>query len=276
MSFTMSLYRTLCLSGLLLGTAGLASCGSSTPDSTDTCSNAKKDAPETDVDCGGGSSCARCGDGKSCSTGSDCQSGQCTGGVCMAAPTCALLDKQLLTNPDAEAGSAAADQGTLITIPGWTSTTQFTVIGYGNAGGFPSLTDPGPPQRGKNFFTGGNTTPASASQSVDLSACGSLIDAGSLKFDFSAYIGGLDTQGDEAVVVADFRSAASASLGKVTLGPVTVADRQNKTALLLRQGALSVVPGGARSLVITMTSTRTTGAGTDGYVDNISAVLSKK
>lgn len=277
MSFTMTLPRILCISGLLLSAASFAACGAPpTTPNTNTCSNGTKDATETDADCGGSSSCARCAVGKACTVNSDCQSNQCTSGVCAtASASCPLIGQQLLENPGAEDGQAAADQGTLITIPGWTSTTQHTVIAYGNPNGFPSTTDPGPPQRGKNFFTGGNTTPSSASQSVDLSACGAAIDAGSLKFDFSAYIGGLNTQGDNAMVVADFRNANS-SLGNVTLGPVTLAERKNVTELLLKQGSLATVPSGARTLVVTMTSTRTDGTGNDGYVDNLSAIVTNK
>lgn len=270
MSFMMSLHRTLWVSGLFLSAASFAACGSTASDTT-MCSNGTKDAMETDVDCGGSSTCSRCGAGKVCSANSDCQSNQCVNGTCSAC----TLGVQLLTNPDAEAGQAASDQGTPITIPGWASTTGHTVIAYGNTGGFPTVTDPGPPQRGKNFFTGGNSTPSSASQTVDLNACSALIDSGSLKFDFSAYIGGYSTQGDSAVVVADFRSAGS-SLGKLTLGPVTLSDRNNMSGLLLRQGALNTVPSGARSLVVTMTSNRTDGTGNDGYVDNLSAILSHK
>lgn len=277
MPFTMILHRTLLISGLLLSAASFTACGSPpmTPN-MDTCSDGKKGATETDVDCGGSSTCARCAVGKACTANSDCQNNQCTSGTCAAStPTCPLVGQQLLINPGAEDGKAATDQGTLITIPGWTSTTQHTVIAYGNPNGFPSTTDPGPPQRGNNFFTGGNTSPSSASQSVDLSACSALIDAGSLKFDFSAYIGGLATQGDSAVVVADFRDAKS-SLGNVTLGPVTLAERKNVTELLLKQGSLATVPSGARTLVVTMTSTRTDGMGNDGYVDNLSAIVSNK
>lgn len=277
MSFTMFLHRTLCISGLLLSAASFTACGSpSMTPNMNTCSNGTKDATETDVDCGGSSTCARCAVGKSCTANSDCQNSQCTSGTCApATSSCPLVGQQLLINPGAEDGQAAADQGTLITIPGWTSTTQHTVIAYGNPNGFPSTTDPGPPQRGKNFFTGGNATPSSASQSVDLGACSATIDAGSLKFDFSAYIGGLNTQGDSAVVVAEFRDAKG-SLGNVTLGPVTSAERNNVTELVLKQGSLATVPSGARTLVVTMTSTRTDGMGNDGYVDNISAIVSNK
>jgi len=37
---------------------------------------------ETDVDCGGTNACPRCGIHQSCAVGSDCQSGNCMGGVC--------------------------------------------------------------------------------------------------------------------------------------------------------------------------------------------------
>lgn len=262
------------------------------------CDDGIRTGDETGPDCGGSTCTGRCGfrqgcaassdcaqglacesvqrvclrdTGKSCTGHSECKSNLCMNGTCSAC----TLGQQLLVNPDAEAGPAAPDQGTLISIPGWTSTSQFTVIDYGNPGGFPSATDAGPPVRGKNFFAGGNVTPSSASQTVDLSACAAAIDAGSLKFDFSGWLGGLDSQGDKATVVAEFRNGAS-SLGSVTLGPVTVTDRNSITGLLLRQGSLATVPSGARSLVVTMTSTRTAGTGTDGYVDNLSAVLSLK
>jgi hypothetical protein len=53
------------------------------------CGNAVKDGSETDVDCGG-SQCGKCQNGWFCSVGTDCKSGACSGGVCVAAnPTCA-------------------------------------------------------------------------------------------------------------------------------------------------------------------------------------------
>ena len=276
-----------CLSGLWNGRTCVAS----------TCTDNVKGGDEGDRDCGG--SCpARCGFGQgcaasadcagglacqsarsvclraagmACSASGDCQSNNCQGGTCSACP----IGVELLVNPDAEAGPAAPDQGTAVTVPGWTTTTGHTVIAYGAAGGFPGLTDPGPAQRGKNFFSGGNVTPSIASQSVDISACSAAIDAGSLKFDLSGYLGGFETQDDNAVVVADFRSGAG-SLGTVTIGPVRASDRGNVTGLLLRQGALATVPSGARTLVVTMTSTRTGGVGNDGFVDNLSARFSSK
>lgn len=50
------------------------------------CSDATKNGDESDVDCGG-TVCAACVDGKICQSASDCQSGVCTGNVCVA-PSC--------------------------------------------------------------------------------------------------------------------------------------------------------------------------------------------
>src|SRR5262245_8881898 len=45
------------------------------------CSNGVIDAPETDVDCGGGT-CAKCGAGKKCSVAADCEGGSCLASTC--------------------------------------------------------------------------------------------------------------------------------------------------------------------------------------------------
>ena len=50
------------------------------------CTDGVRNSAETDVDCGGTGSCARCPSGLNCGVASDCRSGICTGGKC-AAPT---------------------------------------------------------------------------------------------------------------------------------------------------------------------------------------------
>ncbi len=50
------------------------------------CDDGEQNGLETDVDCGGGE-CAPCPEGGMCTTGTDCESGSCVGGVC-AAPSC--------------------------------------------------------------------------------------------------------------------------------------------------------------------------------------------
>jgi hypothetical protein len=53
-----------------------------------TCSDAVRNANETDIDCGGGT-CPTCANGKHCQVNGDCQSGVCTAGTqTCAIPTC--------------------------------------------------------------------------------------------------------------------------------------------------------------------------------------------
>ncbi len=54
-----------------------------------TCEDQVVNGGETDEDCGGSTSCARCGVGKLCEANSDCKSGLCADtGLCEAIPTC--------------------------------------------------------------------------------------------------------------------------------------------------------------------------------------------
>jgi hypothetical protein len=63
------------------------------------CANGNQDFGETDVDCGGQTSCARCDDGKACKHDWDCSSALCLappgepGALRCAAPTCDDLRK---------------------------------------------------------------------------------------------------------------------------------------------------------------------------------------
>jgi len=56
------------------------------PTACPSCTDGIRNDEETGVDCGGGS-CGACGVGGGCNTGSDCESGLCTNGVCEH-PTC--------------------------------------------------------------------------------------------------------------------------------------------------------------------------------------------
>ena len=65
---------------------GKLSLSKGVPTACPTCTDGTKNGDETGVDCGG-PTCAACGTGGGCVTGSDCQSGLCTNGVCEY-PTC--------------------------------------------------------------------------------------------------------------------------------------------------------------------------------------------
>ncbi len=66
---------------LFLAIVFVMGCGGGDP-----CSNGAQDGDETDVDCGGGT-CGACMAGMGCRLGTDCQSGFCTNGKCVA-PLC--------------------------------------------------------------------------------------------------------------------------------------------------------------------------------------------
>lgn len=100
-----------------------------------------------------------------------------------------------------------------------------------------------------------------------------LIDNQTMRFNFSAWIGGLNNQDDNVVIYLTFGDANNQMQGNTTsLGPVTANDRLN-TSLLIFQQASGIVPVGARFLTVLVTMTRASGSQNNGNVDNISVVL---
>jgi hypothetical protein len=176
-------------------------------------------------------------------------------------------------------GGAEADvgnNGTSFASPSsWTNssaTDGITVVHYGAPGGYPLSTDPGPPDRGLNFFGGTISNPlASITQLLDVSNVASAIDGGLVSFDLSAYLGGYFDQDDNATFAVTFENGANLALSSITLGPVTRADRGGATALLPRSTS-GIVPIDTRSLLFTLTSTRVQGTNNDGYADNLSFI----
>lgn len=139
-----------------------------------------------------------------------------------APQTAGIFGTNLIVNGNAEAGAGSPTGLTVVPVPGWTTVGNFTTIRYTAGGGFPTSQDPGPPDRGNNFFGGGPSSPsASASQGIDVSAGAATIDAGGVTFTLSGYLGGFGDQGDNAALTATFRGASGNSLGAVTLAPVT-------------------------------------------------------
>lgn len=100
-----------------------------------------------------------------------------------------------------------------------------------------------------------------------------LIDSQSVRFNFSAWMGGISNQDDGAMMYLSFGDANNQIRGNSTgLGPVTAADRNNDTSLIFQQ-VDGVVPVGARFLTILVTMTRASGLQNNGDVDNIAVVL---
>lgn len=185
-----------------------------------------------------------------------------------------VYGSNLVVNGNAEAGPGSPDSGHVMKPPGWTTTGEFTAVQYGASGGFPDKKSPGPADRGKNFFAGGNVAVSTASQTISLAAAASDIAAGKVTYKFSAWLGGFESQDDNAKIMLIFKDAAGASVGQVQLGPVLAADRKSLTGFVSKT-TTDTVPKGASSATITLTMTRASGSYNDGEADDVSLVLTK-
>jgi ligand-binding sensor protein len=100
-----------------------------------------------------------------------------------------------------------------------------------------------------------------------------LIDAQFVKFNLSAWLGGLNTQDDNAQVsIVLMNQANQVLLSGITIGPVLVIDRSSQTALLYRQ-TNGFVPVNARQATVIVTMTRVTGTACNSDADNIALNL---
>jgi hypothetical protein len=167
----------------------------------------------------------------------------------------------LVVNPGAEAG-----------FDGWSVSGATRVIAYTQSGtGHPTVSSPGPEDRGLSFFEGGVGGFSSISQMIDLSF---LNWEGSNTFEFiiSGWMGGWANQSDRAEIAISFFSINSASLGTFTLGPVTAADRGEETGLWYRE-LVSELPAGSAFAAFMVNFTRGQGDTNDGYADNFSFII---
>lgn len=164
----------------------------------------------------------------------------------------------LIVNGDAEAG-----------VSGWMKydgTDLFQSVDYGSNWVKPD--QPGPVNRGSKMFAGESSAFSAGSQTVDVSALSVSFAAGTTAFDLNGFLGGWTNQGDNAQLLVTFLDAASADISMVTLGPVTPADRGNKTGLLFRQ-VTGFVPVGTSAIKFDLTMERLNSSDNDGYADNL-------
>lgn len=181
----------------------------------------------------------------------------------------AVVGQNLIVNGDAEAGAGSTDGGT-VQVPGWNVTGGLTAVQYGAGGGFPSTTDAGPQNRGKNFFGGGvNTAASRAIQVIDLSAFSGAINAGQSQFNLSGWLGGYASQSDNATLSAVFRDSTGQTLFSTSLAPVTPGDRGGNTSMVYRDN-YGMIPVGTALVDIVLDMRRVEGSYNDGYADNLS------
>jgi uncharacterized protein (TIGR03437 family) len=169
----------------------------------------------------------------------------------------------LLRNGNAEEGTLTNTGFEIVPIPGWTTTSNFTAPVYGIPGCMGSAEG----QRvggGKGYFVGGpNNALSTATQTVDVSKEAAAIDAGQRAAVLRAYMAGF--LADNATLRAEFLNAAGASLGSISLGPISATG-----AMFQLQTTAGAVPAGARAIRVTMTARRAANdTYNDGYFDNL-------
>ncbi|HZQ49715.1 MAG TPA: phosphoesterase [Candidatus Dormibacteraeota bacterium] len=180
-------------------------------------------------------------------------------------PTPPFTAPNLVQNGGAESDTGATDSAPIVPPSAWTATAgEPDVVQYGASGGFPTAGDPGPTDRGSNFFGGGNAPCSEMTPKIDLRSRAADIDGGKVSFYLSAWLGGWDGQDDFATVTVTFAPGGTAD----TIGPVTQTDRQGATGLQQRATS-GQVPAGTRSATIVVQSTRFNGEYNDGYADDI-------
>ncbi|WP_353328097.1 carbohydrate-binding protein, partial [Chitiniphilus shinanonensis] len=167
-----------------------------------------------------------------------------------------LWDTNLIANGDAEQDLA-----------GWINNGVATAQ-YG-AGTQLQTTSPGPVDRGIKYFYGGaNRERSDAYQLIDLTSFSNSIDGGNVKFALSGYLGGWEDQTDLMELNATALNANGDGLGMVQLQAPSPAERNNVTALALKQ-VVGALPIGTRQLRLEMVSSRVGGSNNDGYADNL-------
>jgi hypothetical protein len=183
-----------------------------------------------------------------------------------------LLGKNLVVDGDAEAVPMAKTRPTS-DVPGWCNDSYFAIDYYGDD---QKPTSPGPKDRGKNYFYGGESQRASAWQDIYVEPATRLIDdKNEVDYALSGWLGGIERQNDSAVVTAEFRDWSGKALGSAQIGPVTAAQRK-ATTMLVQQSKSGALPAGTRYIRVTITSTRTDGSTNDGEVDNVALVLNRR
>jgi hypothetical protein len=135
-------------------------------------------------------------------------------------------------------------------------------------------TDPGPKNRGVNFFAGGPNGKANGqtgTQTDSLKAYAGVIAAGAT-FKLAGYLGGFDGQTDNVTVTVTWENSTGATLGTATIGPVTESARHGNTGMLAR-GVSGNVPAGSATALVTIKCVRHSGGYNDGYADNLSLTI---
>ena len=183
-----------------------------------------------------------------------------------------MLGQNLLNNHDAEAGPGGSGQ--VVPVPGWSVTSGlFTVAAYGGNPALLSAAAPGPADRADNYFTGGEASTSVAEQRYNLFPLQGAVDAGSLSFELSGWLGSAPGEFDGARLSVTFLDAA---LDEIDTFSIDSATRGIAPGGLTHEEMTDVIPFGAREAVLELTFSRFESAGSsynDGAADELSFVI---
>jgi hypothetical protein len=178
-------------------------------------------------------------------------------------------------NGDAEAAAGGSNDDAVTNLPGWTVTGKLTALKYGAQPAYLTVHDPGPPDRGANYFTGGPGADCStAAETIDLNKRAAVIDTGSVTYVLAAYLGGYAEQDDATTVSLVFQDGTGKETGRSAVGPVLAFDRHARSGMTLQQVA-GAVPASTRTAQVVIKMARREGAYNDAFADSVSLRLSR-
>lgn len=185
------------------------------------------------------------------------------------------LDTQLLVNGDFESGWNSVSPLTLTSAQGWFgnngSTVGLRAYAPANPGFVPPLQVSSAIGGGGNLLGESFGGDAQLFQRLDVRGNATAIDSGALAFRVSAYLGGLIDDFDNAEVFIDCRNESNTSLRTEIVGPITRAQRNGQSVLMLREEEIRV-PAHTTTIYVVVTFDYT-GGNASGLVDNVVAKL---
>lgn len=183
----------------------------------------------------------------------------------------------LIFNGDAEYDRGFTDTQYDHAVSGWNDpgqgegTPTVTALEYGHDY-WNGMQTPAGSDTGNNFFHGGRQAQSNMTQLIDVSQLAVAVDGGGVEYAFSALLGGLSGQDDNASVIARFLDGGGLEIGSDALSAVLDTDRNGQTAILFRE-SLNSLPIGTRRVEIDLRFTRDAGLDSNGFADNLSFVL---
>ena len=185
-----------------------------------------------------------------------------------------IFGTNLVLNSGAESGAASSDQNRPVTnIPGWSRAGNPDVVTWGSDGRLSKDNAPGPLNRGRNYFIGGPANASSGlSQDIDVSSAASAIDAGTVSYAASAYLGGMANDRATAALLVTFLNSGGQTIGTITLGPVSDHDDSKVDGLFYRR-QIGLVAATTRRINLSLQFTGGDSTYNLGAADNVSFVL---